>query len=343
MLPAFDASRLDEAKEEQMRFLQDVVELGRKVRERRNVSLKIPVRSVLVVCPKQSTLDAIKGVESYVLSELNARELKLTTDEETWCTLSATPNNKTLGKRLGKALKDVKKEIAKLGHAEVTGFMETGTITLAGHVLTAAAGDLSVGREFKGDKEQYEADVTPCGGLMAVMDMRPDAELLAAGTVRELVNRVQKLRKSSGLAVEDKVHVYFEEAGAVTAALKLPGSLALARGSLGGGVTPLPLAHCPPHAVVLGRERCDMGAGNASLTVVLVRPCLTFAPAVGAAAATFAASLAYADAAEKGSLELVIDGGGVVLKSGVDFFADALTALKAGAIGGADDAWLLAE
>ena len=374
MLPAFDASRLDEAKEAQMRHLQAVVELGRKVRERRNISLKIPVRSVTVVCPTPATLDAIRGVEAYVLSELNARELHLTTDEETWCTLSAVPNNKTLGKRLGKALKDVKKHIAQLGHAEVTAFMRSGTITIGGHELTAAAGDLEVHRAFKGDKDAYEADTTPDGTCMAVVDVRPDAELLAAGTVRELVNRVQKLRKSSGLAVEDKVHVYFEEAeeekeekeekeeeekqgssvvegkapavANITAALKLPGSLAIARAALGGGsVTPMPARLCPAHAVELGREVCDMGAGNAPLTVVLVRPCLSFKAGVdGTPASIFASSLAYAGAAAAPSLAAVIDGKEVALANGVDYFPDALAALRAGAIGaGADDAWLLAE
>ncbi len=114
-----------------------------------------------------------------------------------------------LGKRLGKALANVKKLAAALTHAQARTFERTGVIMLDGHELTRE--DLILKREFNGDASAYEASVSPCGRLMVIMDIREDDELKMQGIAREFINRVQKMRKKANLVVADKIHVYFRE------------------------------------------------------------------------------------------------------------------------------------
>ena len=94
----------------------------------------------------QAVLDSVTGVEDYLKGELNARALTCTADEETWCTLAAEPDNKVLGKRLGRAFKDVKKAIAGLGHDDITKLQADGFLEVAGQRIEASEIDEGAAR-----------------------------------------------------------------------------------------------------------------------------------------------------------------------------------------------------
>ena len=88
--------------------MQRVIELGRVIRERKNVSLKTPVREVIVLTSDQQALDDASGLRSYILEELNARQLTCTLDRAAYgVEFKADPNFKALGKRLGPDLQKV--------------------------------------------------------------------------------------------------------------------------------------------------------------------------------------------------------------------------------------------
>lgn len=132
MLPKSDdyISCADEKIRIQMSHLVTVIELGRVAREKRNISLKMPVASVRVVTRDETYLDDVKSLQGYLIEELNAREIIFDKDEEKWCKLSVEPDNKILGKRLGKKLKDVKTQLPKLTHDEVLSYVTNGKITV---------------------------------------------------------------------------------------------------------------------------------------------------------------------------------------------------------------------
>ena len=210
MLPEYDEAKADEVQEARMKHLQSVIELGRVIRERRTISLKVPVKEITVVA-KQGVLDGLEGLRGYVLDELNTANLSFSTDEKKWSTFHAEANNKTLGKKLGQKFKPLKAEVAKLTHEQCVAFQESGSIEILGETLGPE--DLFVKQEFKGDKEIFEAGVNGDSSIMVIIDVREDAGLVQQGVVREVMNRVQKLRKKAGLAVEDVVTVYFTETG----------------------------------------------------------------------------------------------------------------------------------
>ncbi|RLN63214.1 hypothetical protein BBJ29_005781 [Phytophthora kernoviae] len=321
MLPDFDASCVDEDVEALMKNLQSVVEMGRVVRERRTISLKNPVKKVIVVSNKEKTLEGLRHLETYLHDELNMRDLEFSIDEKEWCVLKAEANSRALGRRLGKALSGVKKLIAQMTHDDVAAYVSSGSVTLDGHELTGD--DLLVKREFKGDTKIYEADVSADGSLMVVIDTREDEELKMQGCAREVITRVQKLRKKAGLVVQDKIHVYFSEKGEkgpITTAIQ--SFLPMIASTL--GTAPAPMSLKPDHNV-LAKHAATMPVDEftafvASMKFDDVKAALEFADASVTARSMTAK---------------------VSLKANVDVFLDAKAFAKAA--GKPELAWLAAE
>ncbi|KAG5179720.1 Isoleucyl-tRNA synthetase [Tribonema minus] len=199
-----------------------VIELARTARDKRNISLKMPVKEMIVVTKDQAVLSAVEKLAGYVRGEMNVWQVTTSSDEGAWCTLSADPNNKLLGRRFGKGaatIKEgiaqptdaqlsafiaqaprpnpcaaaIKEGIAQLTDAQLSAFMATGTIDVAGATLSAE--ELLVRRAFRGDAAVYEACVSDDGGVVVVLDTRRDERVLQQRTAREALNRVQKLRK----------------------------------------------------------------------------------------------------------------------------------------------------
>jgi isoleucyl-tRNA synthetase len=120
-LPAYDESRLNANAVEAMEALQAVVEQGRNAREKRNISLRTPIKQVVAILrnPSEQVVEAITGpLKKYILSELNAWDFIVIPDSEhhDWVTLSLTPDFKALGKSLGKKMKAVGAAVKQLSH-----------------------------------------------------------------------------------------------------------------------------------------------------------------------------------------------------------------------------------
>eukprot|EP00903_Cladosiphon_okamuranus_P006585 g6433.t1 len=346
MMPEVDESRLDPQAEAEMKAMQTVMDLGRSAREKRGISLKTPVKGITVVCKDEGTLKALEKLQNYVKGELNAWEVVLEADEKSWCTLTAEANNKVLGKRLGKAVAGVKKALAKLDTAALWPLLEGSTIEVADQTL--CADDLMLKRGFKGDKGVFEAAVSEDGTLMVVLDTRKDEKVLSQKLAREIVSRIQKLRKKSGLQVGETVEVFFQDdtkdavAGAAVAA-----NAALVADAV--RCMPLPASRMPEHAVPLGHERFSVCAedGNGEeakdpdFSVFLTRPCLSIdkvaldakcaaASVDPAVTKQLLASLDFDRLRREAtaSTVLTVGEGCVTLDRGADYFFDAREALR---------------
>ncbi|RHY04221.1 hypothetical protein DYB25_010792, partial [Aphanomyces astaci] len=180
-------------------------------------------------------------------------DLEFAADEKAWCTLKVEVNNKVLGKKLGKGLAAVKKQVEALTHEQALQYQTTQTITLNDNVVLSGD-DLLVKRDFKGDKSIYEADVSPDGRLMVVIDVREDDALRSQGFAREFVNRVQKLRKKAGLVAVEQF------------AATVAGTL---------GTVPAPLSLKPHNSVTIVSEMSEF-AGS-SVEIFVARPAILFA------------------------------------------------------------------
>ena len=120
-LPSYDESRLNHEAVEAMEALQAIVEQGRVCREKRNISLRTPIKSIVAVLrnPPAHVVAGVTGpLKKYILSELNAWEFQIVPKEQEhdWVTLSLTPNFPVLGKKLGKKMKEVGDAVRGLSH-----------------------------------------------------------------------------------------------------------------------------------------------------------------------------------------------------------------------------------
>ena len=120
-LPKYDEARLNPGAVDAMNVLQTIIEQGRYVREKRNISLRTPVKSVVVVLrdPSPAVISSITGpLKEYILSELNAWDFVVVPKEEEaqWVKMKLQPNFKKLGKKLGKAMGIAKNKVESLTH-----------------------------------------------------------------------------------------------------------------------------------------------------------------------------------------------------------------------------------
>ncbi|KAJ6866165.1 isoleucine--tRNA ligase [Populus alba x Populus x berolinensis] len=262
--------------EQSVARMMTIIDLARNIRERHNKPLKSPLREMIVVHPDVDFLDDIAGkLKEYVLEELNVRSLIPCNDTLKYASLRAEPEFSVLGKRLGKSMGAVAKEVKAMSQIDILEFEKAGEVTIASHCLKLS--DIKVVREFKcpDGLTDREVDAAGDGDVLVILDLRLDESLLEAGVAREVVNRIQKLRKKTGLEPTDAVEVYFEsldEDKSISQQVLNSQELYI-RDAIGSPL--LSSTFMPPHAVILGEESFH-DISKLSFTIYLARPALVF-------------------------------------------------------------------
>lgn len=192
--------------------MQKVIELARIIRDRHAKPVKTPLRELTVVHPDDDFLsDLVGDLKEYVTEEINVRTISSCNDPSKFANVRAEPDWASLGKRLGKDMGRVAKAVKGMGESDISMFESSGSISLEGHVL--CTGDIKVVRDFKqpAGTSSEEIDAAGDGDVLVVLDLVPDESLVMAGLAREMVNRIQKMRKAAGLTITDRVDVYHEQ------------------------------------------------------------------------------------------------------------------------------------
>lgn len=240
-----------------------VIELLRTIRDRHNRSVKTPLREVTVVHTDAAFLADLTGdLSSYVREECNVRTLTPCSEALRFASLRAEPDYAVLGKRLGKAMAAVGKAIKALTQEEILQYEAGQPLVLEGE--TIAPGELRVLRDFKAPEGVSPGDLDAAGDgeVLAVVDLSADQGMHRARTAREAVNRVQKLRKHSGVAVTDAVEVFLDPSG--EGADELWASLEAETAYIleAVGVAMRPVAEKPAEAEVIAEEEASVPVGG---------------------------------------------------------------------------------
>ena len=141
-------------------------------------------------------------MESYIFEELNIRKLTLTSEEDIYGVLyKLEPDHKELGQKLKKDFGKVKAALTKLTHADAKLFVKDGSINVAG--ITLGADDLRIVRYVDNSASMYEVHFDT--SVIALLDTTLDANLINESLAREMMNRVQRMRKKAGLVATDSV------------------------------------------------------------------------------------------------------------------------------------------
>ncbi len=224
-MPQADESVMDAALEERMALAQLATSLILGIRKKVNIPVRQPLQKVMIPVISEKVRAALDAVKDIVLPEVNVKQMEFVEDTSGIMTLKIKPNFKVLGKTYGARMKEIaaafgtleQPVIAAIQKAESAG--ETYTLNLPGGDVLLHPGDYAIASE---DVEGWQ--VASEGSLTVALDVEVTPELRREGLSRELVNRIQNLRKSSGFEVTDRIHtMVYSSDGALSDALEVYG------------------------------------------------------------------------------------------------------------------------
>jgi len=198
--PVANKSLQNRGLEEKMDLVRKAVELGRSLRSVHQLKTRQPLKSVSVVVKNETHQKYFEELADLIRSELNVKVVVVSSNEENFVNRSAKPNLKLLGKVLGKQMKEATEIIKAFGNKEVGLLENGGTIDVLGQTLTLE--HILIERIPK-----VGFVVESDGGITVALDTELDKELEKEGLARELVNRIQNLRKDAGFEVSDRIQV----------------------------------------------------------------------------------------------------------------------------------------
>jgi isoleucyl-tRNA synthetase len=203
--PAADGGLIDPSLEAAMAAVRTTVGLGRSLRVANNLRVRQPLPSLTVVSRDATVRKAIESHRDLIGEELNVKTVAASADESPLVDLSARADFKTLGPRLGRGVKEVAAAIAGLTSDEIHRLLDGGTIEAAGVALSS--GDIVVSRTPKpGFVVATESDIS------VALDCSTTPELVVEGLAREVVNRVQGMRRDAGFEVTDRIRLAWSTA-----------------------------------------------------------------------------------------------------------------------------------
>ncbi|CAI4054642.1 hypothetical protein N7582_000122 [Saccharomyces uvarum] len=199
----------DEAIETAVSRMQSVIDLGRNIREKKTISLKTPLKTLVILHSDESYLKDVEALKNYIIEELNVRDVVITSDEVKYgVEYKAVADWPILGKKLKKDAKKVKDALPSVTSDEVREYLETGKLEVAG--INLVKGDLNAIRGLPESAIQSGQETRTDQEVLIILDTNIYSELKTEGLARELVNRIQKLRKKCGLEATDDVLVEYE-------------------------------------------------------------------------------------------------------------------------------------
>ena len=207
-MPVCDETVVDRDLEERMELAQRASSMVLALRRKVSIKVRQPLQKLVVPVISDKVRAQFEQVKDLVLGEVNVKEAELISDTAGIITKKIKPNFKTLGKVYGPRMKEIAAAFGRLDQAQISAVQQAETAGVD-HVLALPGGDVTL---RPGDYEISSEDmpgwlVATDGPLTLALDIQLSDELRMEGVARELINRIQNLRKSSGFEVTDKVEV----------------------------------------------------------------------------------------------------------------------------------------
>ena len=206
--PVANATVIDRSLEERMQMAQDVSSLILSIRKKVNIKVRQPLQRCMVPVSGEHMKQQLMLVEDLIKNETNIKELAYLTDSDGFIKKKIKANFKSLGARMGAKMKAVAAAIGTMSQTDIRVLESTGAFQLAldGDIVEINTKDADIVAE---DVPGFS--VANKDALTVALDITVSEELANEGVARELVNRIQKLRKESGLEVTDRISVNIQE------------------------------------------------------------------------------------------------------------------------------------
>ncbi|XP_055844017.1 isoleucine--tRNA ligase, cytoplasmic-like [Episyrphus balteatus] len=188
--------------------MQIIIDLGRVLRERNVIPLKYPVAELVIVHLSEDFLNELERMKEIILKELNVRKIRFTTDrQEFGASFKAQPNFQILGQKYKNEFKIMMKEIKNLSDGEIEKGLKEKRFEVNGHEISLE--EIQIAFAFKKNNDTHFESISQ-NDVLIFMDFNKSEELFEEGTAREIINRIQKLKKKAKLQPSDKVLVVYE-------------------------------------------------------------------------------------------------------------------------------------
>ena len=198
--PTFDESVIDKPLEERMALAQDISSMALSLRKKVGINVRQPLSKILLPVLDEAFRTKVEYVKDLILSETNIKEIEYINDTSGIISKKIKPNFKALGPKVGKDMKAVADALTSLTQKEITQFETQGEISVINYSILI--GDVEILAE---DVPGWQ--VTSLGKLTVALDVTLTDDLKQEGVSRELVNRIQNMRKDLNFEVTDKINV----------------------------------------------------------------------------------------------------------------------------------------
>lgn len=202
--PTYHSEMRNEELEEAMAAVQTTVSLGHSLRKEHKLKVRQPLPAAHIVTSDQRILHFLEKQQHLIADELNVKSVVIGSDESKFVSLKAKPNFRILGKKVGKLMRSVQATIDAFGHEQLSILLNGGTVEVQveGELIVLTPEDVAVERQAK------ESLVAANEGLITIaLDTSLTDDLLIEGLAREIVNKINTMRREAGFEVTDRIHV----------------------------------------------------------------------------------------------------------------------------------------
>jgi len=216
--PTHDESLINTDLEERMSNAQKISSMVLSLRKKVNIKVRQPLNRIMIPSSGKAFEDSIASVANIIKTETNVKNIDFLTDSSDVMVKKIKANFKILGPKYGKMMKEISAEISKLDTKNILAFEQNGSyvIRINDENIMLTLEDVEIiSEDIPGWLVAFD------GTLTIALDITITDELRYEGIAREFVNRIQNLRKDSGLNVTDKIHIQIEQHEAINAAIEL--------------------------------------------------------------------------------------------------------------------------
>ena len=207
LFPTADASVIDAALERKMALAQKLTSMVLSLRRNVNIKVRQPLATMMVPVADDAARDMLLSIKDILLAEANVKELRLITDAEGVLVKKVKPDFRKLGKRLGKQMKAAAAAIAAMSQHDIAALEREGffMLEIEGAPVRIEADDVEISAE---DIPGWL--VANDGNLTVALDVTVTDELRNEGLARDIINRIQNIRKDRGYKITDRIKLTFE-------------------------------------------------------------------------------------------------------------------------------------
>jgi len=213
--PVYHTDLVNKALEERMEMAQNISSLVLKLRKNTSLAVRQPLSKILLPILDKGFKQQVEQVKDLILSETNIKDIEYITDAAGFIKKKVKPNFKALGAKVGKDMKVVAEAITNFGQDDITKLESEGSIAVLDAKYSILLSDVEIIAE---DVPGWQ--VANLGKLTVALDVTITNELKQEGISRELINRIQNLRKEKGFEVTDRINVRLENHEFVRNAVK---------------------------------------------------------------------------------------------------------------------------